>query len=217
MLEHDRMSRAPAGVTTQERWPFESTERDSARLAVGGDSSGLAEVCLPSREYPVEEPDPSMPEAQVFQPRTLEAGVLDQPMSQRLLEAAHRISSSQAAPLQASSDYALRSEQTRVFDDFAEYLIDVATRPSAGDALPFCRIVLPPRTGKTVIAGHVIDRAGLTSTVLVPTRTLVGQTMRILGMLLPGVPIGLFTGEEKRVVEQGVNVLTHAMVRTARR
>lgn len=139
---------------------------------------------------------------------TLEEDRLERPMSERLLHAAARLE--RTAP--RSLGYPLRREQTVVFDDFAAYLLDVATRPSGRPGAPFCRIVLPPRTGKTVIAAHIIARTGLTATILVPTLTLVHQTARSLLRQLPGVPIGLFCGDKSRVVEHGVNIATYAMV-----
>jgi hypothetical protein len=60
--------------------------------------------------------------------------------------------------------YLLREDQARVFRDFAALLTDVATRPTREAEDAFGRIVLPPRTGKTVIAGHIIARSGLRST-----------------------------------------------------
>lgn len=99
-------------------------------------------------------------------------------------------------------------------------MLDVAARagtaeiasPTGGGADRFGRIVLPPRTGKTVIAGHIIGRSGLRTTLIVPTRTLVEQTARELGMLLPGVPIGVYFGERKEVVRYGVNVATYSQL-----
>lgn len=108
----------------------------------------------------------------------------------------------------------LRSEQVRVFADFATYLTDVATRPPSDRRPAFCRILLPPRTGKTVIAGHIIDRAGLMATFIVPTRALLDQTVRELGHRMPGVAIGSYCGEHRRVVDHGVNVVTYAMLQT---
>jgi len=81
-----------------------------------------------------------------------------------------------------------------------------------GARIPRNVAVLPPRTGKTVLAGHVIGRSSLTATVIVPTRVLVEQTCRLFSDLLPGVPVGALTGEERRVVEHGVNVTTYAML-----
>jgi hypothetical protein len=142
--------------------------------------------------------------------RLEEAVAAGQPMEERLLQAAARIERAGApAPGQ------LRAEQARVFAAFAMYLEDLATRPRSGGAAtapPFCRIILPPRTGKTVIAGHIIDRTGLTATFIVPTRALVEQTVRELARRAPGVAIGTYCGERKLVVAGGINVITYAML-----
>ncbi len=84
--------------------------------------------------------------------------------------------------------------------------MDIADHPS-----PFCQIILPPRTGKTVIAGHIIAMTGLSATIIVPTRALVIQTADALKEQLNGsVPLGVFYGGEKRVVHPGINVTTYA-------
>jgi hypothetical protein len=91
-------------------------------------------------------------------------------------------------------------------------LIDAASRtPPSGSG----RIVLPPRTGKTVIAGHIVARTGLLTAFVVPTRVLAEQTARMLADQLPGVPVGLWYGEERRVVPNGINVVTYAMLQRA--
>lgn len=137
-------------------------------------------------------------------------------MEARLVHAATRLDT-RVGPENAPGAVQLRSEQARVFADFATYLTDIATRPACGPVRPFCRIIQPPRTGKTVVAGHIIDRAGLTATFIVPTRTLVEQTVRELRRQLPGVKIGSYYGEVKRVVEHGVNVVTYAMLQKSGR
>ena len=107
--------------------------------------------------------------------------------------------------------YRPRKDQLPVLQKFAAYLMDIATRPEPHAASPCCRIVLPPRTGKTVIAGHIITLTGLPATIVVPTRTLVLQTVEALGCQLSGsVPIGLFYGDDKRVVKNGINVITYS-------
>ena len=107
--------------------------------------------------------------------------------------------------------YKLRNDQFPVLQKFAAYLLDIATRPDPQVSSPCCRIILPPRTGKTIIAGHIIALTGLPSTIVVPTRTLVLQTVESLSSQLNGsVPIGLFYGEEKRVVKNGINVITYS-------
>lgn len=138
----------------------------------------------------------------------------DTPLGERLLRAVARVldqPSGQRVGERGEPAWALRPDQSRVFDDFATFLVDAATRP-AGSPEPFGRIVLPPRTGKTVIAAEVIHRTGLHTAFLVPTRTLVAQTARELGARLPGVPIGVYSGEQKALVEHGVNVATYALV-----
>jgi len=114
----------------------------------------------------------------------------------------------------AATASALRADQARVFADFATYLTDVATRPPTQQRAPFCRIILPPRTGKTVVAGHIIDRAELAATFIVPTRTLLEQTVRELAWHVPGVKIGSYGGGHDHVVAHGVNVTTYAMLHT---
>jgi len=138
----------------------------------------------------------------------------DTPMGERLLRAAARVHERPSDPRPGESaepTWALRPDQSRVFDDFATFLLDAATRP-AGSCESFGRIVLPPRTGKTVIAAEIVRRSGLHTAFLVPTRTLVMQTARELGARLPGVSIGVYCGEEKSLVEHGVNVATYAIV-----
>lgn len=130
-------------------------------------------------------------------------------MSDQLLRAAERL---EAASPGSHVGSALRPEQTAVYRDAAEYLLDVATRPEGVAAMPFGRIVLPPRTGKTVIAAHLIGRSGLMAAVIVPTRALVMQTVRELRTHAPNAPVGVFFGEQKEIVADGVNVLTYAML-----
>lgn len=132
-------------------------------------------------------------------------------MEARLVHGASRIAHDD---MRGSLPSGLRDEQVRVFADFATYLTDVATRPPSDRRPPFCRIILPPRTGKTVIAGHIIDRAGLIATFIVPTRALLDQTVRELGGRMPGVAIGSYCGEHSHVVDHGINVVTYAMLQT---
>ncbi len=143
--------------------------------------------------------------------RRLEPDAASLSMHQRLVRAAIRIENIGSAAAQPGQPE-LRVEQARVFCDFATYLTDLATRPACELSPPFCRIIQPPRTGKTVVAGHIIDRTGLTSTFIVPTRTLVDQTVRELGRHVPNVAIGTYCGERKLVVADGINVITYAML-----
>lgn len=141
--------------------------------------------------------------------RELEFDEIALAMETRLALGAGRIGQVHESAVAAS---ALRADQSRVFADFAMYLTDVATRPPAEQRPPFCRIILPPRTGKTVVAGHIVDRAALTATFIVPTRTLLEQTVRELARLVPGVEIGRYGGGHDHVVPHGVNVTTYAML-----
>ncbi len=141
-------------------------------------------------------------------------------VAKRIARAAARIEAGTCDDTAPPDSHALRPDQARVFRDFAAFLLDVAARagteesasPTGGGADRFGRIVLPPRTGKTVIAAHIIGRSGLRTTFIVPTKTLVEQTARELGMLLPGVPIGVYFGERKEVVRYGVNVATYSQL-----
>ncbi|MCP4604139.1 MAG: sigma-70 family RNA polymerase sigma factor [Proteobacteria bacterium] len=103
----------------------------------------------------------------------------------------------------------LRPEQKPVADGFQDYLLDIATCPKLAEKSRFARIVLPPRTGKTVIAAHLVALSGLQTTFVVPTRNLVHQVADELRSHLPDVPIGLYYGEMKEPVQSGVNVATY--------
>ncbi|MDQ7814777.1 MAG: sigma factor-like helix-turn-helix DNA-binding protein [Patescibacteria group bacterium] len=74
------------------------------------------------------------------------------------------------------------------------------------------RIIQPPRTGKTVIAAHMILGTGLTATIIVPSRMLIEQTVNELRTWLGNIPIGMFYGDRKEVLENGVNVVTYAIL-----
>lgn len=132
----------------------------------------------------------------------------------RVLEASGRLKAAGGAWMPGGGS-ALRAEQSRVLDDFARFLADVGGGPAQGAAAPFGRIIQPPRTGKTVVAAHIIARTGLPATFIVPTRTLVEQTAREMRAHAPGTAVGLFYGERKAIVEEGVNVTTYAMALAA--
>lgn len=146
--------------------------------------------------------------------RPFERDTLALPVDERIALAASRLED--AAPGIASSQSVLRTDQLLVFRDFAAFILDVATRPPGDDshgAAERCgRIILPPRTGKTVIAAHILARCELCSTFIVPTRTLVVQTANELRARMPGVPVGVYFGERKELVEHGVNVATYALL-----
>ena len=66
-----------------------------------------------------------------------------------------------------------------------------------------------------MVAGHIIDRTGLTSTfIIVPTRMLVDHVVQELARQVPDVAIGTFCGEGNLVVADGINVITYAMLQS---
>lgn len=130
------------------------------------------------------------------------------PMEDRFLLAAQRVLDIGAGDSGVSTP--LRQHQMPALLGFREYLMDLATRPGGVVEPPFCRIVLPPRTGKTVVAGELIFQTGLRAAFVVPTKTLVVQTRSLLADLLPGIPIGTYYGAKKRPVGNGINIITYA-------
>jgi len=106
------------------------------------------------------------------------------------------------------SIYELRpGKQRAIFEDTARFLRNVGIQDQQ-----FGRIVAPPRTGKTVIAGQIIAASQMVTTYVVPTKTLVRQAEKDLQRQLPGVPVGVYFSEEKRLVKWGVNITTYSMM-----
>jgi superfamily II DNA or RNA helicase/DNA-directed RNA polymerase specialized sigma24 family protein len=101
----------------------------------------------------------------------------------------------------------LRRDQREVFYAFADYLGEVAR---GAEARRWAHIVLPPRTGKTVLAAQIARATGLHAAFVVPTRVLVEQVREQLARFAPEVPVGVFFGEGKRTVARGVNITTYA-------
>lgn len=141
--------------------------------------------------------------------RLLEPGMTGLPMQERLLRAAEQVESGRTHV--ASS---LRPEQLPVVASFEELLLDLVTTQSPDDSSPFWRIVLPPRTGKTVVAAHIIARTNLTAMFIVPTRILVRQVAEEMKKHLPGVPVGLLHGNEDSLVAGGVNIATYQILQS---
>lgn len=135
-----------------------------------------------------------------------------EPVRTRLLRAAARLENDGGNAPHARTASTLRPDQEGVFRAVGWYLTDVATRPESERRPAFARIVQPPRTGKTVVAAHVIAHSGLCATFVVPSRTLVRQTCEELRAHLPGIRVGRFDGEQVQVVRKGVNVTTYAML-----
>ncbi len=141
----------------------------------------------------------------------LEPDAIHLPMTDRLARAAERIDAGDGVAPPGST--LLRPDQAGVFEDLARFLREVANAPSGSPgARVFGRVVLPPRTGKTVVAGHLIARSGLCSTFIVPTKALVDQITRELSARLPGVSIGQYFSESRSLVEHGVNVTTYSIL-----
>jgi superfamily II DNA or RNA helicase len=139
----------------------------------------------------------------------LDPGELDDGLRRIMRDGVERLG--RASPATASNVLELRGDQVDVARDLASFL----ARANASRSAAFGRIVLPPRTGKTVIAAHLLERSGLHGLFLVPTRTLVQQTVREMRARAPSVAVGAFFGEEKELVAQGVNVATYALVQRA--
>src|SRR3989338_11413026 len=144
--------------------------------------------------------------------RLLEFDDRDCAMPDRLTRAALRVGSIKRGAVEGS-EHTLRADQIGVYTDFADFLSDAAHSPeSFRDVMPTGRIVLPPRTGKTVLAGQIIAGAGMMTTFIVPTLTLVRQTARDLAKQLPDIPIGTYCGESKDLVMWGINVTTYQIL-----
>lgn len=132
-----------------------------------------------------------------------------EPTPERISQAARRIvGKGDEQREKTSASYELRADQLRVFQDFATFIQKV----TSGLVEPWGRIILPPRTGKTIIAGHILARSGLHAVFIVPTKTLVMQTAREFRTLLPNVPVGVYFGEQKELVVDGVNITTYSIL-----
>lgn len=133
-------------------------------------------------------------------------------MQVRLSHAVERIRSVEGGQA-ADSRHTLRNEQIGVFTDFAQFLGMAADDTVQREwPYPSGRIILPPRTGKTIIAGQIIAASGMVTTFIVPTKTLVAQTAKSLRQQLINVPVGEFFGEKKNLVMWGVNVTTYSIL-----
>lgn len=135
-------------------------------------------------------------------------------MTARLLRGAGRIRQAMNAPGQViGHTHTLRDDQAGVFNDFAEHISEAAgAPPDQVESLPMSRLILPPRTGKTVVAAAVISGTGFMCTFIVPKKVLVTQTAAELRKQLPGVPVGTYYSDAKDLVLWGVNVTTYSML-----
>ncbi len=135
--------------------------------------------------------------------------IIDSPMPSRLVSAVMRLDDSVSQDVPHSTRE-LRPIQACVFEDVSDFVRNSLVNEDG--ATPYGRIILPPRTGKTVIAGQLIARTGLTTTFITNTLTLVEQAYRSLREQLPDVLIGRFTGEREEIVPYGVNITTYEMM-----
>ena len=141
----------------------------------------------------------------------LEANRPEFSLENRLLVAAQRLLDEPQGGMNGNGSlYPLRYHQLPAFTNFSTYLMDFVTRPDNTSVSPYCRIVLPPRTGKTVVAGNMIARTGLNSTFVVPTKTLIRQVSNELRSQMPEVPVGVHYSELRNAVNNGVNITTYA-------
>ena len=106
-----------------------------------------------------------------------------------------------------------KGKQRAIFKDTGAFLRAVADKDTWLET-HWCagRIGAPPRTGKTVIAGQIIAATQMVTTYVVPTKTLVKQAEQDLLAQLPGVPIGTYYSDGKRLVQHGVNITPYAMI-----
>lgn len=145
-------------------------------------------------------------------PATLLPDRVDLDMQARLAAAYARLSGEAPDASAVRYAYVLRATQESVFESFAEFMRECLA-PSE-QTTTYGRIVLPPRTGKTVIAGNVIARTGLVTTFVTNTLTLAEQAIRDFCEQLPETLVGAFTGEREHVVPFGVNVTTYGMMQS---
>lgn len=138
--------------------------------------------------------------------RLLEADVLNLPMASRLLSAVTRME-------REEQGIELRPHQQGVYQSAALYFKEIATRSQEEMDLPFARIVLPPRIGKTIIAARIIECSKLVTVYITTTLDLVHQAHREFLTKLPGVPIAVLTGETKDPLsDHGIVVTTYGML-----
>lgn len=132
--------------------------------------------------------------------RLFEAGETSLPMRERLRRAVERMRSGEPR-------ISLREMQKSVVQDAIEYLEGVVEQDD--DSSPFARIILPPRSGKTVVAASLMSRSELVSVFLVPKRVIAEQAVAEFREFLPGVPVGVYTGESKELPKGGIIVTTY--------
>ncbi|MDP2631227.1 MAG: DEAD/DEAH box helicase family protein [Candidatus Uhrbacteria bacterium] len=153
-------------------------------------------------------------EGRIQKLHNLEADIEDRSIEARVRMAATRMDESTKGSRVVDSAMRLRTEQVAVFEDIARFMSDCVTYDSTAsmERRNYGRIIQPPRTGKTVIIGETIAGSGATAVVIVPTTTLVDQAAADLQRHLPTIRVGVYYGEEKRIVHHGVIVTTYAIM-----
>ncbi len=144
----------------------------------------------------------------------LDDGTVNRSASERVHNAAYAMRAALVGARLVASTKVMRADQETVFSSFAKFLeaADVHFAATPNERFTFARVVLPPRTGKTVPMGEFIAATAATAVVLVPTQTLVRQTAERLQAQLPTVSVGVYYGGEKRLVQSGVMVATYQIV-----
>ncbi len=99
----------------------------------------------------------------------------------------------------SGGDVTLREHQIGPFEALRDFLEE------GGDA---GHIKLPTGSGKTVVGAEFIEATGLKTLVVVPTRTLVGQTMGQLQKHIKGRKVGAYFSEQKGLT-MDVDVTTY--------
>lgn len=101
----------------------------------------------------------------------------------------------------------LREDQVGVLDAALAYIHQAKKRMR--NEPPFGRIILPPRTGKTIIAATIAARDGRPTVFLAPTKVLVEQAAAVFRSHLPTTPVWVIAGASRDVGDQGIVVATY--------
>ncbi len=81
--------------------------------------------------------------------------------------------------------------------------------------LEFCRVIMPPRTGKRIIFGHIAAAMGIPTLVLTGSTSLASDHCRDLQEQFPDLAVGLYTGDEKRQEPLGITCSTYSSLQLA--
>lgn len=134
-------------------------------------------------------------------------------MYERLAAAVNRAEAFIGQAQADGSSHTLNEIQVETYARFVRMLKHAVRKCKSGAFKRKClmgRVILPPRTGKGVIAGHCIAASGMKATVIVPRKVLVEQMVKDLREQLPGIPVGCYYSEKKQLEMWGVNVTTYS-------